>query len=90
MQVIHIQSTSSRQVSPDGLLLQSSTLSDPVRYRFSCGAEADIAGSYIEFVERRPLLDLKSVSIAQILCLYLNQSYLYHTVKYVPRMFSSC
>ena len=43
------------QVSPDGLLLQSSTVSDKVRYTFSGGAVEDIAGSYVEFAERRPM-----------------------------------
>uniref|UniRef100_A0A7R9VGL3 2-oxoadipate dioxygenase/decarboxylase n=1 Tax=Chlamydomonas euryale TaxID=1486919 RepID=A0A7R9VGL3_9CHLO len=41
--------------SPDGLLLQSSTVSDSVRYAFRCGIVADIAGSYYEFAERRPM-----------------------------------
>lgn len=43
------------QVSPDGLLLQSSTVSDKVPYKFADGSVHDIAGSYIEFAERRPL-----------------------------------
>ena len=76
----------SLQVSPDGLLLQSSTLSDPVRYKFSCGAEADIAGSYIEFVERRPLLDLQSVSVAILSFVYRTVSQLYRYVLAPGRM----
>lgn len=44
------------QVSPDGLLLQSSTVSDTERYTFAGGEEKDIAGSYVEFAERRSVL----------------------------------
>ena len=44
------------QVSPDGLLLQSSTVADVVQYRFAGGAVAvPIAGAYVEFVERKLL-----------------------------------
>eukprot|EP00195_Chlamydomonas_chlamydogama_P015459 CAMPEP_0202898534 /NCGR_PEP_ID=MMETSP1392-20130828/7034_1 /ASSEMBLY_ACC=CAM_ASM_000868 /TAXON_ID=225041 /ORGANISM="Chlamydomonas chlamydogama, Strain SAG 11-48b" /LENGTH=332 /DNA_ID=CAMNT_0049584491 /DNA_START=259 /DNA_END=1257 /DNA_ORIENTATION=+ len=43
------------KVSPDGLLLQSSTCSDMVHYTFAGGQVRPIAGAYIEFVERRVL-----------------------------------
>ncbi|GAX79054.1 hypothetical protein CEUSTIGMA_g6494.t1 [Chlamydomonas eustigma] len=41
------------KVSPDGLLLQSSTLSDQVPFTFRNGEVQSIPGSYIEFVERK-------------------------------------
>ncbi len=41
--------------SPDGLLLQSSTVAEMVSARFSDGDEHQIAGSYVEFAERRIL-----------------------------------
>ncbi len=58
----------SPQVSPDGLLLQSSTVSDKVRYTFCGGATEDIAGSYVEFAERRPLKVRGDLSL---LCVYV-------------------
>lgn len=42
-------------VSPDGLLRQSSTKADLVEYHFRCGAKASIPGSYVEFAERLAL-----------------------------------
>lgn len=41
--------------SADGLLLQSSTVSRPVDAVFADGDTHQIAGSYVEFAERRPL-----------------------------------
>jgi hypothetical protein len=43
------------KVSPDGKLLQSSTVSNMVTARFANNEEHAIAGSYVEFAERRPL-----------------------------------
>lgn len=43
------------KISPDGLLLQSSTIADSVPYAFSCGTTRLIPGAYIEFAERKPL-----------------------------------
>jgi hypothetical protein len=43
------------KASPDGLLLQSSTLADRVRCTFAGGEAREVAGSYIEFAERRVL-----------------------------------
>ena len=43
------------QVSPDGLLLQSSTVADVVQYRFAGGKVVPIARAYVEFVERKLL-----------------------------------
>ncbi|KAG1652813.1 hypothetical protein FOA52_002734 [Chlamydomonas sp. UWO 241] len=45
------------KVSPDGLLLQSSTVSDRIAYAFAGTTTLEhIAGSYMEFAERRPLV----------------------------------
>ena len=43
------------KVSPDGLLLQSSTIAQKVEAEFANGKTRMIPGSYIEFAERRPL-----------------------------------
>ncbi len=43
------------KVSPDGLLLQSSTVAETVEAEFSDGSRHCIAGSYVEFAERRVL-----------------------------------
>lgn len=43
------------QVSPDGGLLQSSTVADTVLFRFADGEERRVPGAYIEFAERAPL-----------------------------------
>ncbi|MDX2268635.1 MAG: DUF1338 domain-containing protein [Bryobacter sp.] len=41
--------------SPDGLLLQSSTVAELIEAEFAGGDTHSIAGSYVEFAERRPL-----------------------------------
>ena len=43
------------KTSPDGLLRQSSTVSALYNATFSDGKELPIAGSYVEFAERKPL-----------------------------------
>jgi hypothetical protein len=43
------------KTSPDGKLLQSATVAEMVTARFAGGEEHPIAGSYVEFAERRPL-----------------------------------
>ncbi len=43
------------KISPDGLLLQSSTVAEMVDAAFAGGDKHPIAGSYVEFAERRPL-----------------------------------
>lgn len=43
------------KVSPDGLLRQSSTVAPMVEALFAGGERRRIAGSYVEFAERRPL-----------------------------------
>lgn len=42
-------------MSPDGLLLQSSTLADSAPFKFADGQVARVPASYIEFAERLPL-----------------------------------
>ena len=43
------------KVSKDGLLLQSSSVSALKQVEFACGQKAEIAGSYVEFAERKVL-----------------------------------
>lgn len=43
------------KVSPDGLLLQSSTVADAVPFTFGDGQTILVPGSYVEFAERRVL-----------------------------------
>lgn len=43
------------KVSPDGKLLQSSTVAELIEAEFAGGERHQIAGSYVEFAERRPL-----------------------------------
>lgn len=48
-------------VSPDGLLLQSSTVADSVSFQFSDGITESVPCSYIEFAERLILPQYKSI-----------------------------
>lgn len=41
--------------SPDGLLIQSSTVAEMIGAEFAGGERHQISGSYVEFAERRPL-----------------------------------
>jgi len=50
------------KVSPDGLLLQSSTVAEMVDAEFADGQRHRIAGSYVEFAERRVLPEFAGVS----------------------------
>ena len=45
------------KISRDGLLLQSSTVAQSIQATFAEGETAEIAGSYVEFAERLPLLE---------------------------------
>lgn len=47
------------KTSPDGLLLQSSTVADKVEATFANGKTTMIPGSYLEFAERKPLPEFK-------------------------------
>jgi hypothetical protein len=51
------------KVSQDGLLLQSSSVSALKRVQFSCGTWAEIAGSYVEFAERKILPEYKHLPL---------------------------
>ena len=44
-----------RQVSPDGGLLQASTLADGVPFVFANGEGREVPGAYLEFAQRLPL-----------------------------------
>lgn len=48
-------------MSPDGLLLQSSTVADSVSFKFSDGATESVPCSYIEFAERLVLPQYKNL-----------------------------
>lgn len=43
------------KTSPDGLLIQSSTVAEMITVSFADGVEREISGSYVEFAERRVL-----------------------------------
>ncbi|PDW01278.1 DUF1338 domain-containing protein [Candidatus Chloroploca asiatica] len=43
------------KISPDGTLLQSSTVAEMIEATFAGGEKHAISGSYVEFAERRPL-----------------------------------
>uniref|UniRef100_A0A803MBH6 2-oxoadipate dioxygenase/decarboxylase n=1 Tax=Chenopodium quinoa TaxID=63459 RepID=A0A803MBH6_CHEQI len=48
-------------VSPDGFLLQSSTVADSVPFEFSDGTKESVPCSYIEFAERLVLPQYKNL-----------------------------
>lgn len=50
------------KVSPDGLLLQSSTVAEMVDAEFADGSRHRIAGSYVEFAERKVLPEFANVA----------------------------
>lgn len=52
--------------SKDGLLLQSSSVSALKQVQFSCGSTAEIAGSYVEFAERKILPEYKNMPLPEI------------------------
>lgn len=52
--------------SRDGLLLQSSSVSALKNVKFACGEFADIAGSYVEFAERKILPQYKDLPLSEI------------------------
>jgi hypothetical protein len=53
-------------VSPDGLLLQSSTVADSVSFQFSDGITESVPCSYIEFAERLVLPQYKNISEGEV------------------------
>jgi hypothetical protein len=52
--------------SSDGLLLQSSSVSALKKVKFSCGNSSEIAGSYVEFAERRILPQFNDLPLSEI------------------------
>lgn len=54
------------KTSPDGLLLQSSTVAGMITATFAAGTTAPIAGSYVEFAERRILPAFTHLPPAQL------------------------
>ncbi|KAK3275428.1 hypothetical protein CYMTET_16444 [Cymbomonas tetramitiformis] len=53
-------------ISPDGLLLQSSTTADNITVTFAGGETEELPGAYIEFAERRVLPEFAGLPISQI------------------------
>ena len=54
------------KTSPDGKLLQSSTIAEMIDATFAGGDTQRIAGSYVEFAERRPLDQFAHMPKAQV------------------------
>ncbi|KAH1031263.1 hypothetical protein J1N35_043437 [Gossypium stocksii] len=54
------------KVSPDGLLLQSSTVADSMPFSFSDGVDESVPCSYVEFAERLVLPQYKNLSESEI------------------------
>ena len=54
------------KVSPDGLLLQSSTVADSMPFQFSYGATESVPCSYIEFAERLVLPQYKNLPAIEV------------------------
>jgi hypothetical protein len=52
--------------SPDGMLLQSSTIAEMLDVTFAGGETEQISGSYVEFAERRVLPEFSSLPKSQI------------------------
>ncbi len=50
------------KTSPDGLLLQSSTVAQTIMAEFSDHQQHEISGSYVEFAERRPLPEYSNIN----------------------------
>ncbi len=61
--------------SPDGLLLQSSTVARMVAAVFSDGEKKNIPGSYVEFAERKPIEQYKSVPARDVLPIHRREGF---------------
>jgi Domain of unknown function (DUF1338) len=61
--------------SPDGLLLQSSTVAELVLAEFADGETKMIPGSYVEFAERKVLEPFRSLSENQILPIHRREGF---------------
>lgn len=55
------------KISPDGKLLQSSTVAKVIKATFANGKKKEIAGSYVEFAERKVLAEFEGLPKEQIL-----------------------
>lgn len=53
------------KISPDGLLLQSSTVAEMVDAEFADGDRHRIAGSYVEFAERKVLPEFSELDVVE-------------------------
>lgn len=56
------------KVSPDGGLLQSSTVSEQLPFTFAGGEEREVAGAYIEFAERKALPEFEHIPVGAPAC----------------------
>ena len=54
------------KASPDGKLIQSSTVAEMIEVEFAGGQKHTISGSYVEFAERRPLDEFAHIPYAQL------------------------
>lgn len=63
------------KVSQDGLLLQSSSVSALKQAQFSCGTTSEIAGSYVEFAERKILPEFKDLPPDQIVAKHRREGF---------------
>jgi hypothetical protein len=54
------------KISPDGMLLQSSTVAEMVDAEFACGERHLISGSYVEFAERQVLPEYRGLAKGEI------------------------
>lgn len=54
------------KASPDGKLIQSSTVAEMLEVEFAGGAKKTISGSYVEFAERRPLDEFAHIPYTQL------------------------
>jgi hypothetical protein len=52
--------------SPDGKLIQSSTVAEMIEVEFAGGEKHTIAGSYVEFAERKPLDEFAHIPYTQL------------------------
>ena len=56
------------QVSPDGNLIQGSTVSDRIPFTFDGGAQHGVPGAYLEFAERKVLPEYAHLQVRLKLC----------------------
>ncbi|MCU0426556.1 MAG: DUF1338 domain-containing protein [Candidatus Kapabacteria bacterium] len=54
------------KASPDGKLIQSSTVAEMIEAEFADGEKHHISGSYVEFAERRPLDEFARIPYTQL------------------------